>query len=46
LKEITAEQVLNYNPKFVRKTRMGGHLSETLKRAGLANMGMQGTQQS
>ena len=38
LKEVTAHRVLNYNPKFVRKTRMGGHLSETLKKAGLANM--------
>ena len=27
--------------KFLRRTRMGGHLSTTLKKAGLENIGLQ-----
>ncbi len=27
--------------KFIRRTRMGGHLSNTLKKAGLENVGLQ-----
>ena len=41
LKDISAR--LNFNKdssKFTRKTRMGAHLSQTLKKAGLANLGL------
>lgn len=40
LKDVSHRLQLNLDPKFVRKTRMGGHLSNTLKRAGLANAGL------
>ena len=40
LKDVSHRLQLNLDPKFVRKTRMGGHLSTTLKRAGLANAGL------
>ena len=31
---------INFDQKFVRKTRMGGHMLNTLKKAGLANVGV------
>ena len=40
MKNIQVSFGADQNPKFVRKTRMGGHLSNTLKRAGLANLGL------
>jgi len=30
----------NFDTKFVRKTRMGGHMSNTLRKAGLTNVGI------
>ena len=30
----------NTDTKFVRKTRMGGHMSNTLRKAGLSNVGI------
>lgn len=46
MKNISVTYGLDSNPKFVRKTRMGGHLSNTLKRAGLINSGLLGGEPS
>ena len=40
LKDIASKLEYNQDPKFVRKTRMGGHMSNTLKKAGLNNLGL------
>jgi len=39
LKDIMQVMSHNATSRFTRKTRMGGHLSLTLKKAGLAKMG-------
>lgn len=31
---------MNLDQKFIRKTKMGGHMLSTLKKAGLANVGV------
>ena len=40
LKDQIAGHRFSLNPKFTRKTRMGGHMSNTLRKAGLQNLGM------
>ena len=41
LKDISKGLYFNNNAKFIRRTKMGGHLSNTLKKAGLENVGLQ-----
>ena len=40
LKDIAKTIEHNFDTKFVRKTRMGGHMSNTLRKAGLTNVGI------
>ena len=40
MKNISVTYGTDSNPKFVRKTRMGGHLTSTLKRAGIVGSGI------
>lgn len=40
LKDQIAGHRFTMNPKFTRKTRMGGHMSNTLKKAGMQNLGI------
>lgn len=40
MKNISVTMGEDQKPRFERKTRMGGHLSTTLKKAGLAKLGM------
>lgn len=40
LKDIAKLMEYNGDTKFVRKTRMGGHMSNTLRKAGLNNVGI------
>ena len=39
-KEIAKTIEYNFESKFVRKTRMGGHMSNTLRKAGMSNVGI------
>lgn len=40
LKDIIKRDGIDNSNKMVRKTRMGGHLTSTLGKAGLANIGL------
>ena len=40
LKDIAKTIEQRFDSKFVRKTRMGGHMSNTLRKAGLSNVGI------